>query len=196
MKKYITGFYYSLPVQLFLLHFRRYQVLLIFWYILFATVNGDFLQPYGADTLYLAPEYLGSVNTSSMALTGFAIGIFVMSWNITTFILHTRHIRFLATTAQPFLKFCINNAILPLFFLVFYFVYSINYNANLELLRTLDIVVLISGFLGGFILCVFISFAYFFSADINIYRRIGHVILSENKRYERSIRRTQRAKEK
>ncbi len=111
MKKYITGFYYSLPVQLFLLHFRRYQVLLVFWYILFATVNGDFLQPYGADTLYLAPEYLGSVNTSSMALTGFAIGIFVMSWNITTFILHTKHIRFLATTAQPFLKFCINNAV-------------------------------------------------------------------------------------
>src|SRR3954471_4832610 len=196
MKKYLVGFYYSLPIQLLLLHFRRYQVLLIFWYILFATVSGNFLQPYGANSLFLAPEYLSNVNALSMAIVGFAVGVFVMSWNITTFILHTKHIKFLATTAQPFLKFCINNAILPLFFLIFYFVYSINYNANLELLRTLDIVVLISGFLGGFILCVFISFAYFFSADINIYRRIGHVILSENKRYERSIRRTQRQKDK
>src|SRR5947208_4482872 len=171
MKKYITGFYYSLPVQLFLLHFRRYQVLLVFWYILFATVDGNFLQPYGADSLYLAPEYWGSVNAWSMGLTGFAIGIFAMSWNISTFILHTKHIRFLATTAQPFLKFCINNAVIPLFFLIFYFTYAIQYDADLELLSTLDIVILISGFIGGLILAVFISFAYFFSADKNIYRR-------------------------
>src|SRR3954469_4414825 len=155
MKKYITGFYYSLPVQLFLLHFRRYQVLLVFWYILFATVNGDFLQPYGADTLYLAPEYGGSVNTSSMALTGFAIGIFVMSWNITTFILHTKHIRFLATTAQPFLKYCINNAVIPLLFLFFYLYNSIQYDINLELLDAVDISLLIAGFFGGLILSLF-----------------------------------------
>jgi len=196
MKKYLVGFYFSLPVQLLLLHFRRYQVLLIFWYILFATVSGHFLQPYGANSLFLAPEYLANVNALSMAIVGFAVGVFIMSWNITTFILHTKHIKFLATTAQPFLKFCINNAVLPLFFLIFYFVYFINYNLNLELLNAFDIIILLSGFLGGFILCVFISFIYFFSADINIYRRIGHVIVSENKRYERSIRRRQRPQEK
>jgi len=196
MKKYLVGFYFSLPVQLLLLHFRRYQVLLIFWYILFATVSGHFLQPYGANSLFLAPEYIGNVNALSMAIVGFAVGVFVMSWNITTFILHTKHIKFLATTAQPFLKFCINNAVLPLFFLIFYFVYFINYNTNLELLNTFDIILLMSGFLGGFILCVFISIAYFFRADKNIYRSIGHVIVSENKRYERSIRRRQRPQEK
>lgn len=196
MKKYLVGFYFSLPVQLLLLHLRRYQVLLIFWYILFATVSGNFLQPYGANSLFLAPEYLGNVNALSMAIVGFAVGVFVMSWNITTFILHTKHIKFLATTAQPFLKFCINNAVFPLFFLIFYFVYFISYNSNLELLDVLDIIMLMSGFLGGFILCVIISFAYFFGADINIYRSIGHVIVSENKRYERSIRRRQKPQEK
>ncbi len=191
MKKYLVGFFYSLPVQLLLLHFRRYQVLLIFWYILFATVSGHFLQPYGANSLYLAPEYLSNVNALSMAMVGFSVGVFIMSWNITSFILHTRHIKFLATTAQPFLKFCINNAVLPLFFLVFYFVYAIEYNSNLELLNTLDIVVLLSGFMGGFILCIFISFAYFFSADKNIYRSMGNVITSENKKYEKIVRRQQ-----
>lgn len=35
MTKYHVGSYYSLPVQLFLLHFRKYQVFLVFWYILF-----------------------------------------------------------------------------------------------------------------------------------------------------------------
>ena len=118
MKAHITRFIYSLPVQLLLLHFRRYQVILIPWFILFATVTGNFLKPYGADSLMLAPEYIGSVNALSIAIVGFAIGTFIMSWNITTFILHSKLIKFLATTAQPFLKYCINNAIIPLAFLI------------------------------------------------------------------------------
>ena len=59
MKKFFAGFFYSLPVQLVFLHFRRYQVLLLFWVILFATISGNFLKPYGADSLMLDPEYLG-----------------------------------------------------------------------------------------------------------------------------------------
>src|ERR1044072_5066693 len=116
MKKLFAGIFYSLPVQLALLHFRRYQVLLLFWVILFATISGHFLKPYGADSLMLAPEYLGNVNAISTAFAGFAVGAYIMSWNITTFILHSRHIKFLATTAQPLLKYCINNAVIPLIF--------------------------------------------------------------------------------
>jgi hypothetical protein len=196
MKKYLVGFFYSLPVQLLLLHFRRYQVLLIFWYILFATITGHFLQPYGANSLFLAPEYLTRVDALSMTIVGFSVGVFVMSWNIATFILHTRHIKFLATTAQPFLKFCINNAVIPLIFLGVYFGSALEYNLNLELVSTLDLVILFSGFSGGFILCIGISFAYFFSADKNIYRTMGHVIISENRRYEKVTRRKQIARQK
>jgi hypothetical protein len=191
MKKYLVGFFYSLPVQLLLLHFRRYQVLLVVWYILFATVSGHFLESYGANSLYLAPEYLTHVNALSMAMVGFSVGVFIMSWNIATFILHSKHIKFLATTAQPFLKFCINNAVLPLLFLIFYFVYAIEYDSNLELINTLDIIAMLSGFIGGFILSVVIAFAYFFSADKNIYRRLGNIIISANKKYESVIRRQQ-----
>src|SRR3954469_12128615 len=187
MKKYFTGFYFSLPVQLFLLHFRRYQVLLIFWYILFATVAGNFLQPYGADTLYLAPEYWGTVNAWSMGLTGFAIGIFVMSWNITTFILHTKHIRFLATTAQPFLKYCINNAVIPLLFLVFYFIKAVNYELYEELISGSRIIILMSSFLLGFIIAICIAFGYFFGADKNIYRRHRATITKANEHYSTAI---------
>ncbi len=196
MKKYLVGFFYSLPVQLLLLHFRRYQVLLFFWFILFATVSGHFLEPYGASSLYLAPEYLSNVNAVSMGIVGFTVGVFVMSWNITTFILHTKHIRFLATTAQPFLKYCINNGILPMFFLVFYFSASIEYDAKQELLNTTDIIILISGFLTGFILSVFISFAYFFSADKTIFRKLGPGILDANKNYETSVKRIPLARQK
>ena len=143
MKKYLLGFYYSLPLQLFFLHFRRYQVFLIFWFILFATIAGHFMRTYGANSLYLAPEYLGNVNALSTAIVGFAIGIFIMSWNIATFILHTKHIQFLATTAQPFLKFCINNSVIPVIFLVFYFIEAAHYNFYRELMPVLDICILL-----------------------------------------------------
>ena len=189
MKKYWVGFFYSLPVQLFLLHFRRYQVFLIFWYILFATVAGRFMEAYGANSLFLAPEYLGNVNALSTSIVGFAIGIFIMSWNITTFILHSKQVRFLATTAQPFLKFCINNAILPIIFLVFYFFHAIEYERFKELSDTKDIFLLSGGFALGFIAAVFIAFMYFFGADKTIYRSMSAVITTANEKYQKSLKR-------
>src|SRR4051794_33319760 len=139
MKKYLVGFFYSLPIQLVFLHFRRYQVLLIFWYILFSTVNGSFLKNYGAYSLYLAPEYIGKVNAISTSMVGASIGIFIMSWNITTFILHAKHLRFLATTANPFLKYCINNAVIPFIFLQFYFFRAIEFNRFQQLTSMPDL---------------------------------------------------------
>jgi hypothetical protein len=184
MKKYLVGFWYSLPIQLFFLHFRRYQILLIFWYILFATVGGRFMENYGADSLFLAPEYYNQVNALSTAFVGMAVGIFIMSWNITTFILHNRNIRFLVTTAQPFLKYCINNGIIPLLFLLFYFFEAIAYGRHRELQTNLQIFYAVGGFLGGFILAVSIAFGYFFGADKRIYYTHKNNIQIANKNYD------------
>lgn len=175
-------------MQLLFLHFRRSQVLLLFWVILFATISGHFLKPYGADSLMLAPEYLGHVNALSTAFAGFAVGSYIMSWNITTFILHSRHIKFLATTAQPFLKFCINNAIIPIIFLLCYLIFAIDYQHNEELSSPLEILSLSAGFLGGFILSLALAFGYFFSADRNIYRKMATDFTSAHEKYERASR--------
>jgi hypothetical protein len=196
MKKYLVGIWRSLPVQLFLLHFRRYQVFLIFWYILFATVAGNFMFTFGANSLFLAPEYFGEVTFVSTAIVGFAAGIFIMSWNITTFILHSKNVRFLATTAQPFLKYCINNAVLPLLFLIFYMVKAVGYARYEELFHGAEILLLIGGFAGGIILSIFIAFIYFFGADKTIYRSMGDVINTANTRYAEIIQKTQLPKEK
>ncbi|HEY2721628.1 MAG TPA: hypothetical protein VGI82_07880, partial [Chitinophagaceae bacterium] len=75
MKAWLRGFYYSLPVQLLFLHFRRYQVLLVFWFMMFSTIGGGFMKNFGADSLFLAPEYLGNVNSISFGLVGIAIGM-------------------------------------------------------------------------------------------------------------------------
>ncbi len=187
MKRYATGFFYSLPVQLFFLHFRRYQLLLLFWVVLFATVAGHFLQVYGSETLFLAPEYWGSVTPLSTGFVGFAIGIFVMSWNITTFILHTKHIRFLATTSQPFLKYCINNAIIPVIFLVFYFLNAVRYDLHEELIDMKGSLLLNSSFLFGFVIAVLIAFIYFYGADKTIYRRMKATLHKANEHYTAAI---------
>lgn len=184
MKKYLVGFWYSLPVQLFFLHFRRYQILLIFWYILFATVGGSFMENYGADSLFLAPEYYNKVNALSTAFVGVAVGIFIMSWNITTFILHNRNIRFLVTTAQPFLKYCINNGIIPLLFLLFYFFEAFSYGRHRELQSTLQISYSVAGFVGGFMLSILIAFGYFFGADKRIYYTHKNNIQIANQNYQ------------
>ena len=44
---YIKGIYRFLPVQLFLLHFRKYEFLLIFWIIVITTITGHFAASFG-----------------------------------------------------------------------------------------------------------------------------------------------------
>jgi hypothetical protein len=176
MKVFLRGLYYSFPVQLVLLHFKKFQVLLIFWFILFSTIHGSFMKSFGADSLYLAPEYMGDVNAIGAAFVGISIGIFFMSWNITTFILFSRHFRFLATTTKPFLKYCINNGVIPLVFLIFYFCKALEFDLYKELMSPLEIFYLVSGFLAGLILIISISLLYFFRADKSIIRRLTPVI--------------------
>ncbi|MFT3681826.1 MAG: patatin-like phospholipase family protein [Ferruginibacter sp.] len=176
MRPLLKNIFYSFPVQLFILHFRKYQVLLIFWAMLASTINSGFLKSFGADALFFVPEYMGRVDALSAGLVGISMGVFFMSWNVTTFILHTKRFKFLAAVSKPFLKYCINNAVLPVLFLLFYLFKSIWFNTSKELLTTGEQVVLILGFTGGLILSLSFSFLFFFGADRQILRSIAPVI--------------------
>lgn len=169
---YLRGIFYSLPVQLVFLHFRKYQVLLVFWYILFSVVNGGFMKTFGANALFLAPEYLGNVNSISAAIMGISIGVFIMCWNVTTFILFSRHFSFLAATQYPFLKYCINNSVIPLTFLIFYLIKAYQFSHYVELIPNVEIIFITIGFLAGLLLILAISFLYFFRADQTILRKL------------------------
>ena len=140
------------------------------------------MELFGANGLFLAPEYLGNVNAASAAIAGIATGIYIMSWNITTFILHSSRFRFLAATSKPFLKYCLNNAIIPLVFLIVYFFEALRYDTQNELIPLSDFLWIAGGFLGGFILLILVSFAYFFTADRRIFRgfKTGFIEFEEN----------------
>ncbi len=178
IKDYLRGIFYSLPVQLLFLHFRKYQVLLIFWILLFSVVGGGFMKNFGSESLFLGPEYLGDVNPLGAAIMGISIGIFIMCWNITTFILFSRHVTFLAATQFPFLKYCINNSVIPLTFLIFYLLKAYQYAHYKELIANVEIIFLSLGFLTGFLLILAVSFFYFFRADRTILKRLEPVFTS------------------
>jgi len=176
MNTWFKNFYTFFPVQLFILHFRKYQVLLLFWYVLFSCINSSFLKSYGADALFFAPEYLNKVGILGAFIVGIALGVFFMSWHITTFILHSRRFKFLATTTNPFLKYCLNNSILPGLFLIFYFIKLYKYDDYRELMAFNEIMLLMIGILAGGATLVLLSFVYFFGADKTISKRVAAIV--------------------
>ena len=176
MKHLLKDIYYSFPVKLFILHFRKYQVLLVAWFIIGSTINSNFMKSYGADALFFVPEYLGNVKVLGALIVGIALGVFIMSWNVTTFILHSKRCKFLATTSQPFLIYCINNSLLPLFFILFYFVKLYRFDEFKELMNPGEIIAVMGGITGGLILLLTFSFVYFFGATRSIHRMVAPVI--------------------
>lgn len=181
MKAFLKDIYYSFPVQLLLLHFRKYQVLLLLWAVLFSAVNGGFMKTFGVDGLFFSPEYLGEVNFFSIAIVGITLGMLIMAWNVTTFIMHSKRCKFLATTSRPFLKYTINNSLLPLFFLGFYIVSLIRFNGYRELMSGAEISWLVAGLLAGLLTMLLVSFGFFFGADKTIMYRVAPLIANPQK---------------
>lgn len=172
MKKFKLIFYRFFPVQLTLLHLRHYPLLLLIWVMLFAMVGGHFARSFGAHTLFLAPEYLGQVSFYGFFILGITTATFIMSWNITTFILHSKRFRFLATTTQPFFKYCLNNAFIPLLFYAYMVWKIIGFQRFEELADWPTVGLFIEGYTLGILLVVFVSFFYFFNADRTILKSL------------------------
>lgn len=168
----LNSIYRFLPVQLFFLHFRKYQLLLVFWLILLTTITGDFASSFGASTLFLAPEYLGKVNFISMFLVGSAVAVFIMAWQITTFIIHSHRIPYIGATRHAFLKYCLNNSIIPVFFLVFYSVASIRFQLQNEHEQASEVFFNQLGFYVGIFFIVLASFLYFFRVDRDLLKLV------------------------
>lgn len=172
MKKVLNRIYYFLPVQLLLLHFRKYQLLLFFWLILLLTITGRFASHFGASSLFLAPEYLGSISFVSMFLLGCAMCVFIMAWHITTFIIHSKRIPYMGATRLAFVVYTFNNSIIPLAFITFYSIISIRFQWYDEHATVKDIILLQLGFFLGLLIIVLISFIYFFRVSRDFFKTV------------------------
>lgn len=172
MKRALRKIYYFLPVQLLLLHFRKYQLLLVFWLILLLTVTGRFASHFGASSLFLAPEYSGSINFMSMFLLGCAMCVFIMTWHITTFIIHSKRIPYMGATRLAFVVYTFNNSIIPLAFLTFFSFVAIHFQWYNEHYSVKDIVLLQLGFYLGIIVIILVSFVYFFRVSRDFFKTV------------------------
>ena len=79
--------------------------MLLLWVILFGFVSNSFASKYGIHHLFLAPEYLNTVSFWSYAIVGFSIGGFVMTFNISSYIINSRRFPFISALKKPFVKF-------------------------------------------------------------------------------------------
>jgi len=168
MKVILKNIFYSFPVQLFVLHFKHNHLMLFFWLLLWSMVTGIVGKIYGTKYLYLNPEYLNEVSFYSFFILGVAFGGFIMSWNITNYILHSYRFPFLASLGRPFSKFCINNSIIPFIFLVAYFVWMIHFQWYNEFAPLATIIGYCSGFLLGVVVLLLITALYFNVTNVDI----------------------------
>ena len=76
----------------------------------------------------------------------------------------------MATNRKPFLKYCLNNSVIPASFLIVYFFEAFLFDTHKELISSIEFIAIATGFIGGLLLVLIISFAYFFTADRRIVR--------------------------
>ncbi len=161
---------YSLPVQLLILHLRKNQLLLLAWVLLLAMVTGNFGKNLGLPYLFLDPEYLGRVDALSFLMVGISLGGFTMAYHITCYVLDGPSFGFLGTLSRPFAKFALNNAVVPLLFVLVYMVAIVNFQLDNEYKTWWSVTQKLLGLLGGFLLMTSLLFSYFRFTNKDIFR--------------------------
>lgn len=154
------------PFQLILAHLKYNFFSVVFWTILFLIVNDSAGYSFGIPLLFLSPEYLGTVSPWSFLILGFSVGGFIMGFNTYSYMKLGPHFPFLTTLSKPFLKFSINNSLIPISFLTCIIIRIFLFQKTEELTPTGTTVVYILGFAAGALLFFTLSFLYFF--------RVGH----------------------
>ncbi len=174
MPEWISKVFFSFPVRLFLLHLRSNLLLIGMWAFLVLLITGLIGRKLGFSYLFLDPEYLSEVNFWSFFLIGLTFGGFLMTWNLTTYLLTAHHFPFLASLRNPFTKFCLNNLLLPVGFLIFYVIAIISFQLRFEGWTLEDILLQSIGLITGMLSLLIFYFLYFHytNQDISSYKDI------------------------
>lgn len=164
---------YFFPFQLLILHFKKSHLLLLCWVIFFGYATESLGVKYGIPYLFLYPEYFGTVGLWSFLLLGFSFGGFVTAINLYMYTAHAYRFPFLCTIARPFLKFSINNALIPGVYTVVFLIASARLQIYKELVPPGQVVINLAGFLLGALLFVAIALLYFTRTNIDIHTLLG-----------------------
>ncbi len=175
LKRIFDNIYHFFPVQLLLNYLKSNQMLLFFWVLLFGFINGGIAQKYGAKSLLLLPEYLNNSNYLAFFIYGVSFGVFTTAFHLASYIINGYKFPFLSTLYRPFIKFSINNSIIPLLFIINVVINSYIYQENYITNNKTDIYINLASFIFGFLLFFIFPFSYFFSTNkifVKIYGKI------------------------
>lgn len=164
---------YFFPLQLLLLHLKKNHLLLLVWLILFGFITRMLGVKYGVPNLFLFPEYSGQVSFLSYAMIGFALGGFITAFNLYTYTMHGYRFPFIATISRPFLKFNVNNGLIPALFILTYLYCSARFQYQQELIPPGRIVWHLAGFLGGLLAFLGLALLYFTRTNTDIIKLLG-----------------------
>lgn len=181
-EKFVDPIYYSLPVQLLVLNLRKNQLLLLGWVFLFSAVTGSIGKNLGIPYLFLDPEYLGKVDFISFFIVGVAIGGLTMTYHITCYILDGNSFSFLGALSRPFAKLALNNAIIPIAFIITYTIHVVSFQLENEYNTPWDIFSKVAGLLCGFTLMLIFLFAYFRFTNKDIFKYVASNVNRQLKR--------------
>lgn len=171
--KHIGNLIYNFfPVQLLLLNLKKNQILLLFWLFFFFIISGDFANNLGVPYLFLDPEYQHDTNFTSLLLLGTSLSIFTISFFITCYILDSHRFNFLGTIKFPFVKYCLNNSIIPFSFFILYIVKYIIFQSEKGLESPQEIFFELLGFTLGFALTITLIFYYFKKTNRDILKSL------------------------
>lgn len=160
---------YFFPVQLLFVHLKKNLLLLTFWLILFALITRTMGLKYGIPYLFLFPEYLGRVDFLSHIVVGLTTGAFIMSFNLSSYVVNGFRFPFLATLNRPFIKYCQNNFIIPLAYSMTYILMLALFQSKFEGLEIGHIVINILGFIIGNLVFIGLTGLYFAATNKNLF---------------------------
>ena len=102
------------PLQLFISHAVNFPLLLLPWIVIIGLSTSYFGNHFGLPSIILSPEYFGAVSPLSFAMLGIGMGLFLVLWQVVSYLLHSNMYPFLAATRWPVAVFFLNNAIIPI----------------------------------------------------------------------------------
>lgn len=164
-----NGIRFFFPLVLLFKHLKHNLIGLLYWTLFLSIVTDRVGRSFGIPLLFLSPEYQGDVNFWSFILIGFSFGGFTMAFNSYSYIRLGPHFPFLATVHKPFLKFCLNNATIPLLFNIIYLVCMAEFQRVEEFATVSEVTGYICAYFVGFFVFVGISLAYFFPTNKNFF---------------------------
>ncbi len=173
LKTFLVRFIYSFPVQLVVMHIKKNQLVLIYWALLFGVVTQSITKRFGIPFLFLDPEYLGKVDMLSFFIVGVTCGNFIMAFNISSYILNSFRFPFLASLSKPFLKYSLNNFIIPVTFLIVYVIQIARFQYLNQFDTPYGILLNIGSLLAGVYLIVILTLRYFLLTNKDIYKLFG-----------------------